>query len=125
MRLRIARRKVQAGDNFIVFLQAIHHLRVDAIVDAGFNLDWLGHFFSVRLLFDEVNGVCRTLASRSSTWRSARLRAVAAAALAQHPAAFPDVLATSAREGMGFAELRAAIARLMAERASGGSILAT
>jgi GTP-binding protein len=39
--------------------------------------------------------------------------------LAKHPAAFPDVLTTSARDGIGFAELRAAIARLLAERASG------
>jgi GTP-binding protein len=40
------------------------------------------------------------------------------AALAKHPAAFPDVLATSARSGSGLPELRAAIARLLAERAS-------
>jgi GTP-binding protein len=40
------------------------------------------------------------------------------AALAKHPAAFPDVLATSARNGGGLPELRAAIARLLAERAS-------
>src|SRR3984957_3320387 len=39
-------------------------------------------------------------------------------ALTQHPAAFPEVLATSAREGSGLPELRAAIARLMVERAS-------
>jgi GTP-binding protein len=39
------------------------------------------------------------------------------AALAKHPAAFPDVLSTSARNGSGLAELRAAIARLLAERA--------
>jgi GTP-binding protein len=38
------------------------------------------------------------------------------AALAKHPAAFPDVLATSARSGGGLPELRAAIARLLAER---------
>jgi GTP-binding protein len=44
--------------------------------------------------------------------------AAAAAALARHPAAFPDILATSARSGAGIAELRAAIARLMAERRS-------
>ena len=44
--------------------------------------------------------------------------AATAAALAQHPAAFPEVLTTSAREGTGFAELRAAIARLVAERAT-------
>jgi GTP-binding protein len=38
-------------------------------------------------------------------------------ALAKHPAAFPEVLATSARSGAGIPELRAAIARLCAERA--------
>jgi GTP-binding protein len=39
------------------------------------------------------------------------------AAIAKHPAAFPEVLATSARNNAGLTELRAAIARLMAERA--------
>lgn len=38
------------------------------------------------------------------------------AALAKHPAAFPEVIATSSREGTGMPELRAAIFRLMAER---------
>jgi GTP-binding protein len=47
----------------------------------------------------------------------ARIAAISAA-LAKHPAAFPDVLATSARGNAGIAELRAAIARLVAERAS-------
>jgi GTP-binding protein len=37
-------------------------------------------------------------------------------ALAKRPAAFPGVLATSARVGSGITELRAAIARLKAER---------
>jgi GTP-binding protein len=41
------------------------------------------------------------------------------ALLAKHPAAYPDVLATSARAGAGIAELRAAIARLCAERTGG------
>jgi GTP-binding protein len=36
-------------------------------------------------------------------------------ALAAHPAAFPEVLANSARTGAGIAELRAAIAQLLAE----------
>jgi GTP-binding protein len=40
-------------------------------------------------------------------------------ALAKHPAAFPDVLATSARAGTGLPALRAAIVRLLAERAPG------
>jgi len=38
------------------------------------------------------------------------------AGLAKHPAAFPEVLATSARAGAGMPELRAAMARLLAER---------
>ena len=37
-------------------------------------------------------------------------------ALAKHAAAYPEVLTTSARAGEGIAELRAAIARLLAER---------
>ena len=40
------------------------------------------------------------------------------AALAKHPAAFPDVLATSSRSGEGMPELRAAIMRLLEERRS-------
>jgi GTP-binding protein len=39
------------------------------------------------------------------------------AALARHPAAFPDVLVTSSRSGAGMAELRAAMVRLLRERA--------
>jgi GTP-binding protein len=37
------------------------------------------------------------------------------AALRKHPAAFPEMLVTSARNGAGIPELRAAIARLLAE----------
>jgi GTP-binding protein len=40
------------------------------------------------------------------------------AALAKHPAAFPDVLTTSSRSGDGMPELRAAIMRLLGERCS-------
>jgi len=39
-----------------------------------------------------------------------------AAALAKRPAAFPEILATSSREGSGMPELRAAIARVVKER---------
>jgi GTP-binding protein len=39
-------------------------------------------------------------------------------ALKKHPAAFPDVLATSSRSGAGMPELRAAIVRLLEERRS-------
>ena len=37
-------------------------------------------------------------------------------ALAKHPAAFPEVLVTSSRNGDGMAELRAAMVRLVEER---------
>jgi GTP-binding protein len=50
-----------------------------------------------------------------STELAARIDAVKAA-IGKRPAAFPDVLATSARTGVGIADLRAAIARLVAER---------
>ncbi|MGV7213182.1 ribosome biogenesis GTP-binding protein YihA/YsxC [Bradyrhizobium sp. UFLA05-112] len=40
------------------------------------------------------------------------------AALAKHPAAFPNVLATSSRSSTGMESLRAAMARLLEERAS-------
>src|SRR5256886_7136820 len=43
-----------------------------------------------------------------------------AAALAKRPAAFPEVLATSAREGAGMSELRGAIARVVKERRGEG-----
>jgi GTP-binding protein len=39
------------------------------------------------------------------------------AAMRKRPAAFPDMIATSARSGAGMEQLRAAIARLVAERA--------
>jgi len=40
-----------------------------------------------------------------------------AAALAKHPAAFPEILVTSSRSGAGMPELRAAMVRLLHERA--------
>jgi GTP-binding protein len=39
-----------------------------------------------------------------------------AAGIRKRPAAFPDVLATSARTGAGIGDLRAAVARLLAEK---------
>jgi GTP-binding protein len=44
-------------------------------------------------------------------------RAAVALALARRPAAFPEILATSSQSGAGIAELRAAIGRLLKERA--------
>ena len=42
--------------------------------------------------------------------------AAVTAAVRKRPAAYPDVLATSARTGAGIADLRAAVVRLMAEK---------
>jgi GTP-binding protein len=42
--------------------------------------------------------------------------AATTAALAEHPAAFPEVLVTSSHNGSGIPEFRAAIARLLAEQ---------
>ena len=53
---------------------------------------------------------------KEAEW-SARL-AETAAALDKRPAAFPQVLVTSAADGEGIDELRAAIARLLAEHGS-------
>jgi GTP-binding protein len=44
-----------------------------------------------------------------------------AAALARRPAAFPEVQATSSRTGLGVPDLRARIARLLAQRGSAGA----
>jgi GTP-binding protein len=46
----------------------------------------------------------------------APLTAAIETAIAHHPAAYPQCLFTSARTGAGIPELRAAIARLLAER---------
>jgi GTP-binding protein len=57
--------------------------------------------------------------TKSDAVKPAELSACIAAVeagLAKRPAAFPGVLATSSREGKGVAELRAAVARLLAER---------
>ncbi len=44
--------------------------------------------------------------------------AAAATALRKHPAAFPEILVTSSRTGAGMSELRAAMIKLLRERAS-------
>lgn len=49
------------------------------------------------------------------------LVAEVSAGLLKHPAAFPNVILTSAETGAGIPELRGSIARLLAERAPGAS----
>jgi len=57
-----------------------------------------------------------TKADQVAAAELAALTTATRTALAKHPAAHPDVLATSARTGEGIPELRAAVARLIAER---------
>jgi GTP-binding protein len=57
-----------------------------------------------------------TKADQVKTSELDKRRAETTAALAKHPAAFPDVLATSSRSGEGMPQLRAAIVRLIEER---------
>jgi GTP-binding protein len=59
--------------------------------------------------------VILTKADRVSAALAPTVDAVGAA-IARRPAAFPEIIATSARESTGVAELRAAIARLLRER---------
>ena len=56
-----------------------------------------------------------TKADKVSAEALARVIAESAAALATHPAAYPDVFVTSARKGVGLAELKEAIATLLAK----------
>ena len=57
-----------------------------------------------------------TKADAAKNAELAALVAATQAALAKHPAAYPEVLVTSARTGAGIPELRCAIARLIRER---------
>ena len=57
-----------------------------------------------------------TKADAAKNAELATLVAATQATLAKHPAAFPEVLVTSARTGAGIPELRCAIARLVKER---------
>jgi len=57
-----------------------------------------------------------TKSDQIGTSQLAERIAATAAAMAKRPAAFPELIATSAHKGTGIAEMRAAIAKLVAER---------
>jgi GTP-binding protein len=58
-----------------------------------------------------------TKADQVKAQAMADMREATLAALKKHPAAYPDVIATSSRTGDGMPELRAAVIRLLDERA--------
>ena len=91
--------------------------RVYVLVDARRGLtpadaDVLGLLDQVALSYQIVLTKCDQVSAADL----AKLAADTGAALAKHPAAFPFLAATSARNGDGMAELRGSIARLLAER---------
>jgi GTP-binding protein len=70
-------------------------------------------------MLDEAAVSYAIVLTKADQVRPAELAAITAAvanALSKRPAAFPDIVATSARTGAGIPELRGAIARLATER---------
>jgi len=91
--------------------------RVYVLIDARHGLKAADE--AVLKTLDEAAVSYQIVLTKSDQAKKADLEkriADAAAALAKRPAAFPDILATSAREDSGMPELRAAIARLLKER---------
>jgi GTP-binding protein len=75
--------------------------------------------FEVLKAFDRAAVSYQIVLTKADQAKKAELEqriAEVTAALKPHPAAFPDVIATSSRSGAGMPELRAAIMQLLAER---------
>jgi len=111
--------KVKAWTALIhAFLEGRANLaRVYVLVDARHGLKPADEDVLATLDRAAVNyQVVLTKADQVKDAELAALIAASDAALAKHPAAYPQVLATSARSGAGLPELRAAIARLTKER---------
>ena len=114
-----AKSKVKAWTALIhAFLEGRANLaRVYLLVDARHGLKATDDEVLATLDKAAVNyQVVLTKADEVKEAALADLIAATTAALVKHPAAFPQVLATSARDGAGIADLRAAIARLVKER---------
>ncbi len=78
--------------------------------------------FDVLKTFDRAAVSYQIVLTKADQVKAAELEqriAETVAALAKHPAAFPDVIATSSKTGAGMPELRAAMMRLLAERGVG------
>ena len=100
-------------------------LRVFVLVDGRRGLMESDHE-TMRLLDAAAVSYAVVLTKRDEV-KSAEQNGLIAATLAglrQHVAAFPEVLFTSARGGEGIADLRAHIARLLAERSAHGTAAA-
>jgi GTP-binding protein len=114
-----AKAKIVAWTELIhAFLRGRSNLaRVYVLVDARHGLkptdtpmlDALGH---AAMSYQVVLTKCDAVPEKALATRKVEVEA----ALIRRPAAFPGVLATSAHDGAGIPELRAAVARLLRER---------
>lgn len=99
------------------FLQGRASLaRVYVLVDARHGLKEMDH--DVMTTLDKAAVSYQIVLTKADQVKADMLKdgiSETQAALAKHPAAFPQVLATSSRSGGGIAELRGAIARLLKE----------
>jgi len=100
------------------FLQGRTNLaRVYLLIDARHGLK--PNDGEVLGLLDKAAVNFQIVLTKADQVKEAELASVVAsttAALAEHPAAYPEIITTSARAGAGIPDLRAAIARLAAER---------
>ncbi len=100
------------------YLQGRSNLaRVYVLIDARHGLKEVD--FDVFKTLDRAAVSYQVVLTKADQIRQAELSqriAEITAALSTHPAAFPSVFATSSETGAGIAELRGAIARLLAER---------
>jgi GTP-binding protein len=91
--------------------------RVYVLIDARHGLKDVD--FEVFKTLDRAAVSYQIVLTKSDQVKSGELEACrvkTAETLAKHPAAFPDVLATSSRSGAGMPELRAAMVQLLEER---------
>jgi GTP-binding protein len=119
----VAKSKVKAWTELIcAFLQGRTNLaRVYLLVDARHGLKSTDT--EVVELLDQAAVNYQIVLTKADAIREAEAAALVAATereIARHPAAFPEVLLTSARTDAGIPQLRTAIARLLAERSTQG-----
>jgi GTP-binding protein len=114
-----AKSKIAAWTDLIqAYLRGRANLaRVYVLVDARHGLKEVDH--GVFKSLDEAATSYQVVLTKADQVKAGALAGVVAATqdgLRKHPAAYPQVIATSSRDGAGVAELRAAVARLLAEK---------
>ena len=117
----VAKDKVEAWTSLIhAFLRGRTNLgRVFVLVDARHGLKPVDDAILTTLDKAAVSyQVVLTKADELKTGELERRMSETAAAIARRPAAYPEIQPTSSRTGFGVPELRAGIAKLLAERAA-------